>query len=554
MYLGIDAGGTHTDAVIIEKGTILASVKVPTRHDDLPGTVRAVLAALPGDIDRARVSRVTLGTTLAVNAVVQGRADPVGLALSAGPGMAPARFGIGDFVQIVDGGLDHRGVEVAPLDAAALRKAAAGWRAAGVRAFAVAGKFSPRNPDHEEAMAAVLEFPECSVCRGHQVSGRLNFPRRVASTYYNAAVWRLHNMFLDAVEEALREAGIHAPIRLLKADGGAVPLGASRRRPVESILSGPAASVMGVMALCDTAGDGLLLDMGGTTTDIALYADGSPVVDRNGMVLHGRRTLVRALAATSVGVGGDSLLAVRDDMVQVGPRREGPACAFGGERPTLLDALNCLGGPTAGDAAVSRRSITELAHEHGLEPAALARTAVRTALDTVIIAARELLERVNAQPVYTLAALLEDRRVRPARAWLAGGPAELVRPLLETALELPVSVPPHADVANAVGAALTLPTAALELLADTGQGVLRVPSLDVERRIGRNYTLEEARAEARELLRVHLAAECYDGAVEAAVEVTEAALFATLDERGRGGRDIRVCCQLTPGIAERITA
>lgn len=552
MYLGIDAGGTHTDAVVIEKGKILVAVKVPTRHDDLPGTVREALAALPPDLDRTRIGRVTLGTTLAVNAVVQGRIDPVGLALSAGPGMSPARFGIGDFVQVVDGGLDHRGVEVTPLDVDALKKAAARWRDAGVRAFAVAGKFSPRNPEHENAMAAVLESSGDCVCRGHLVSGQLNFPRRIASVYYNAAVWRLHNAFLDAVEQALGDAGIHAPVRLLKADGGAVPLGASRRRPVESILSGPAASVMGVMALCDTAGDGLLLDMGGTTTDIALYADGSPVVDRNGMVLGGRRTLVRSLAAVSVGVGGDSLLSVRDGAVLVGPRREGPARAFGGERPTLLDALNCLDGGTAGDAAASRQGVADVAREHGMDPIVLARTAARTAVDTVMAAARELLERVNAQPVYTLAALLEDRRVRPARAWLVGGPAALARPLLESALELPVIVPPRADVANAVGAALTLPTAGLELLADSGRGILRVPALDVERRIDRKYTLDEARAEALRLLREHLAAERYDGAAEAAVEVTEAALFATLDDRGRGGRDIRVSCQLVPGITERI--
>ena len=154
-----------------------------------------------------------------------------------------------------------------------------------------------------------------SITLGHKLSGRLNFPRRIATAYFNAAVQRLHSNFLDAVESALAESGVRAAVRLLKADGGAVPLSLSRREPVQSVLSGPAASVMGVLALCHESevmrqGCSLLLDMGGTTTDMALFVDGSPVVDRDGMRLEGRRTLVRALATVSIGVGGDSLITV----------------------------------------------------------------------------------------------------------------------------------------------------------------------------------------------------------------------------------------------------
>ncbi|MEE0814807.1 MAG: hydantoinase/oxoprolinase N-terminal domain-containing protein, partial [Desulfovibrio fairfieldensis] len=280
--LGIDAGGTHTDAVLITGHgadlRLAASAKVKTRHDDLPASVREVLAALAGEPGSdgaaalAAVERVTLGTTLAVNALVQGRADTVGLALSAGPGLNPARFALGEHVCVAPGGLDHRGVEVSPLQTDGLARQAAAWRDAGVAAVACVGKFSPRNPAHERVMgAAVAKASGLPVTLGHRLSGRLNFPRRVATAYYNAAVQRLHNAFLDAVEAALADAGIHAATRLLKADGGAVPVSLSRREPVQSILSGPAASVMGVMALCPEAGRGcsLLLDMGGTTTDMA---------------------------------------------------------------------------------------------------------------------------------------------------------------------------------------------------------------------------------------------------------------------------------------------
>ncbi|WP_297849150.1 hydantoinase/oxoprolinase family protein [uncultured Desulfovibrio sp.] len=571
--LGIDAGGTHTDAVLITgKGgrpRLAAWAKVKTRHDDLPASVREVLAALAGELgptDAALltgVERVTLGTTLAVNALVQGRADSVALALSAGPGLDPARSGLGEHVCVVPGGLDHRGVEVSPLQTEELARRAARWRDEGVAAVACVGKFSPRNPAHERAMgAAAVKASGLPVTLGHRLSGQLNFPRRVATAYYNAAVQRLHNEFLDAVEAALTGAGIHAVTRLLKADGGVTPTSLSRREPVQSILSGPAASVMGVMALCPETerGCSLLLDMGGTTTDMALFSDGSPVIDREGMLLRGRRTLVRALASTSIGVGGDSLLTVegvgREARVRTGPLRQGPALAFGGAQATLLDALNALDGEAAsgvsadrGNLAASREGMAALAAAHGLEARLLAQKAVDDALARVVQAARELVEAVNARPIYTLAALKAAREARPQRVWLVGGPADCIRQRLGAALGLPVASPPHAAVANAVGAALTLPTAGLEIYADTGRGLLRAPALDLEERIGKGYTLDAAERRARELLAAHLAAE---GVPDAAVEVVEADLFATLDDGGYGSRDIRVACQVVPGIAGRV--
>lgn len=580
LVLGIDAGGTHTDAVLLacarpsagqERSTarLLASAKVATRHDDLPTSVREVLTALTAASGSglSQVSRVTLGATLAVNALVQHRTDPVGLALSAGPGLHPARSALGDFVCVVPGGLDHRGVEVRPLEPEILRRTAAQWYTDGVLAVACVGKFSPRNAAHEQAMGMAVKAgaPGLPVTLGHRLSGRLHFPRRVATAYFNAAVQRLHGTFLSAVEAALEDAGVHAAVRLLKADGGAVPLALSRQEPVQSILSGPAASVMGVLALSGQDRDvghgcALLLDMGGTTTDMALVVDGSPVVDRNGMLLLGRRTLVRSLASTSIGVGGDSRLTVERTTgtvtVRVGPLREGTAMAFGGSRPTLLDACNVYNADDGldavlGDATASASGMAALASPYGLAPLALARLAVDDALAQVAAAARALTARVNARPIYTLAALKAVREAQPHCARLVGGPAACVGHRLSRVLGLPVATPPHADVANAVGAALTLPTDALELYADTGRRVLDVPALALHERIDRNYRMESARDRACQLLRQRLAAAGVDNA---AVEVTEADVFATLDDRGYGSRDMRVTCQAVPGIAALVAA
>jgi N-methylhydantoinase A/oxoprolinase/acetone carboxylase beta subunit len=554
MYLGIDAGGTHTDAVIIRDGAVVARAKLPTRHEDLAATLREALACLPATLCKD-VNRVTLGTTLAVNALLQDKADAVGLALCGGPGLDPARFALGAHTHVVPGGLDHRGVEVTPQRLDSLREAAKGWQGQGVRAFAAVGKFSPRNPAFEQAMAQVLTPFGDLVCQGHALSGLLNFPRRIAAAYYNAAIWRLHNAFADAAEAALLEAGVRAPLFFLRADGGSIPLAASRARPVHSLISGPAASAMGLLALTDNDEDAMLLDIGGTTTDIAVYAAGSPVLEREGMIVRGRATPVRALAASSLPVGGDSALSVRDGRIQAGPLRHGPALAFGGGIPTLLDALNMLEGAPSGNARASREGIEALAVAHGLQAQDLAREAVRSALAAIAERAREQLERLNSRPVYTLAALLEDRRLTPKRVFLVGGPARMMRPLLEKELGLPVFCPPHTDIANAVGAAVSLPTAALELFADTARQQAFAPVLGKTWPVDRAYSLERAEDDARRLLRESLAAEGGGhGTEKQDVDVLESALFATLGAYGQGARDIRVICQVRPGIACRVSA
>lgn len=554
MYLGIDAGGTHTDAVIVREGEIAAAAKLPTNHGDLIASLCAALAALPASLLRGGIRRVTLGATLSLNALLQNREEPVGLALCGGPGMDPARWALGAYTHVTPGGLDHRGVEVQPRDMRGLAEAARVWRGEGIRAFAAAGKFSPRNPAFEDAAADLLAPLGDVVCRGHRLSGLLNFPRRIAGAYYNAAVWRLHNSFADAAERGLAEAGVQAPIFFLKADGGTLSLAESRLCPVHSLLAGPAAGVMGLTALTELSGDAFFLDIGGSSTDIALYAGAVPVLEREGMIVRGRPTPVRALASRSLPVGGDSALSLEKGAVRVGPLRSGPAAAFGGEAPTLIDALNVAGHCSAGRVEASRAGLAALAAKQGRGPEDTAREAVDAALDVIVPAARELLDRVNSRPLYTLAALLENRVVAPTRAFLAGGPARIVRPLLEKRFGLPVICPPHAEYANAVGAALSLPTAALELFADTGRERAWAPAAGAQWPVSRSYSLEAAQADARRLLRERLARTAGPDFAEQETDIVEASMFAVLDARGRSARDIRVLCRARPGIAGGVRA
>lgn len=589
--LGLDMGGTHTDGVILHQGRLVAAVKVPTNHEDLLDSTRTTLRELfvRSSVQPSSISRTTFGTTLAVNAVVQNLCAPVGLILSAGPGLDPLWFGIGERVALLPGGLDHRGTEIqAPTlsEQDDLRATVRRWCAEGVTAFACVSKFSPRNAAHENLMASIVSeiFHEVfaeraseegvvatpAIAVGHRLSGSLNFPRRIATAYWNAAIHALHNRFADAVEASLTEFGIDAPANLLKADGGSIPLTTSRAVPVEALLSGPAASVMGILAQADvmqasgTAPDDLLvLDMGGTTTDIALLANGQPLLAPDGLVVQKRSTLVRALQSVSIGLGGDSRIAVLDDgQVVVESRRTGPAMAFGGVHPTFLDCLNVLGHAQAGDVSASFAGIATLAVSRTVQD--IATQALACARARLAEAVTGLIDEVNRRPVYTLAALLEDRKITPSRAILVGGPAEAVAPLLQETLNMPVrtlsskktsaeaqgSKTPAAEaqgaVANAIGAALTRPTASLDLFADTATGILLVPSLDIQRRIDRRYTLAEAENTARQLLLDRMSAENLEALPP--VDIVEAQLFATLDAYGRGGKDIRVRCQLRPGV------
>lgn len=547
MFLGIDVGGTHTDAVVMDGRTVVASCKVPTNHRDLLVSVRGAMELLLQRVDPECVMRINLSTTLSTNAIVEGRTEEVGVVVAAGPGIDPEHVRVGRFYQSIPGSIDHRGVEIVPVDEIDLEAVAERYCREGVRVYAAVGKFSTRNPQHERRLGEKLM--ECGdfVSMGHRISGQLNFPRRVATAYYNSAVWRVYNAFADAIEVAARELGLTAPIHMLKADGGTMPLAVSREMPVESILSGPAASVMGIIALCDIREDCIILDIGGTTTDIAVFAAGAPVIERDGIDVGSYSTLVRALRTHSIGIGGDSRLHVAAGAVRVGPERLGPSMAQGGAQPTLIDALNFRGHAAVGDVQASMRGIRELASLWDMFPQRLADEAIRTAVRRIADAVDELLSAINSRPVYTIMELLKERKLDPMRVHVMGGPAEVMRPLLATALGRRVDVPSEYAVANAIGAALTRTTAELELFADTEKGELFIPTLDIQRKVGPRYNLDEARRDARDALLGHLASLGVAGS-EAEVDVVEASSFNMIDDTGTTGRNIRVKCQVRPGI------
>jgi len=545
MLLGIDVGGTHTDAVLIGNEGIIRTFKTATDHENLLGSITTALRTVTSDIDLKKIRNINLSTTLSTNAIVEEKLEKTGLFISSGPGIDPASFAMGDFTFIIPGSIDHRGVEKQKLDKAGIEKCVKSSADSGLKVFAAVTKFSTRNSSHEEALADAAGSMSDFTTKGYRLSGQLSFPRRVATAYYNSAVWRLYNKFTDAVMQGIGELGIEAPVNILKADGGTMPVAVSREIPVESILSGPAASIMGIVALCSIDSDSVILDVGGTTTDIAVFASGAPLIEREGIRLGVHPTLVRSLQNRSIGIGGDSLLTVRDGKVTAGPERKGPAAAEGGKDATLIDALNLLGTADFGDRSKSVKAVTDLAADCKMKPEKLAEEALHYAVESIRAAIDGLLDEINQKPVYTIHEMIEGKTIRPETVYMIGGPASSVAKIIGGNIK--TMVPENSEVANAIGAALARTTIEADLFADTGTGKMIMPSLGVEKPVDRKYSLKQAEEEAAEHLADFLRSQGIE-ADKSDIDIMSSSSFRMIDSFFSSGDDLRVRCQIKPGV------
>jgi len=384
MIIGLDVGGTHTDVVLLGIEGLVRQIKVPTNSSDLFATVLTGLEKITEGIDPARISRAVLSTTLTTNRIVQGRIPDVGMIVSAGPGMDPELFRTGPHYHTVAGAIDHRGREITPIDAGQVLKVAENLKNNGIRYVGVVSKFSVRNPAHEVAIGDLLGDRFEKVFLGHRIAGQLNFPRRIATTFLNASVYPVHKDFFEAVVNSLAKKGLSMPIRILKPDGGNMRFDASIDHPAQTILSGPAASVMGSVAFAPKDEVCLVLDIGGTTTDMAVLVDGVPLLDPIGISIGGHKTLIRSLETVSIGVGGDSAVRVVDGKIQIGPDRLGMAMAYGGPVPTPTDAMFLLGIGDGGDPHKAREAIQLVADALGTDLQDAANRIFKQACGTIL--------------------------------------------------------------------------------------------------------------------------------------------------------------------------
>ncbi len=356
LALGVDTGGTYTDVVLVrDEVEVVASAKALTTRQDLAIGIGAAVEAVlnqsgtkPADIGLA-----SLSTTLATNALVEGQGGRIALVYVGFTDSDLERHGLadalaGDPVVCVAGGHTHSGTEAAALDLEELDRFLAAT-AADVSGFAVASLFSTRNPSHEQLVAErIRQRCQKPVTCSYQLSAKLNGPKRAVTAVLNARLIGMIDALIGRAEGTLRRLGIEAPMMVVRGDGALMSGAEARQRPIETILSGPAASIVGASWLTG-ARDAIVSDIGGTTTDVALIRDGKPALDPQGAQVGHHRTMVEAVAMRTTGLGGDSQVHVNTSGltggVTLGPKRVVPVSLMAMDAPdavhrALESALN----------------------------------------------------------------------------------------------------------------------------------------------------------------------------------------------------------------------
>ena len=508
MLLGLDVGGTFTDAVIIDAHRVVATAKRRTTKDNLMNGIGEALDAVLEGYDTSNIEQVTLSTTVVTNTIVEAKEQVVDLYVITGPGR-----NVDDIFPVepiyLQGYTDHRGIVVERTPADAVRGIANMVQArSGTDLAAVSAKFGVRNPQEELSITEELKNTYHTISNGSLLSGSLNFPRRTISAYFNSAVTPVFTVFKRNVEDALSARNILAPLHILKADGGSLPMEHMVSRPVETAFTGPAATVLGLSAHGVIGNKHTVaLDIGGTTTDISLWKHGKPLMTKNGVSIREYPSAVRSFAVTSVGIGGESVIRLKNGNLTVGPERVGPSVALGGVEPTLGDALIVLGHANYGDFNLASRALQDLAdaiqatlqsknvntsnNQLTLIKTAsdVARLIVEKALQTIQHGINEVVKVENKRPIYVVADIINPDVFVPEHIVVVGGTAPSLGPSIGEYLELPVTIPENAAVANAIGAALALSTIELTVHVDTKRRLLVIPELGVKQK---NCTLKRA--------------------------------------------------------------
>ena len=387
--LGLDTGGTYTDAVLVDDDLkVLASAKSLTTHNNLIEGLRGAVEGLATPVEMSKISLVSLSTTLATNALVEGRGRSVALVLI---GFSPSQLKRANLMEalasdphvFIDGGHNANGQALCDPDITKCREFVENVDSR-VDAYAISSVFAVRNPEHEiQIQDLIIEMTGKPVTCGHHLTSGLDAPRRALTALLNARLIPMIGSLLDAARSLLTEHGIDAPLMVVKGDGSLISDQMAIKYPVETILSGPAASVVGAQFLCKQP-NLLVSDMGGTTTDVALIRDSQPRLNPAGATVGGWKTMVQAVDVRTYGLGGDS--AIRFDreahVFTAGPQRVMPLSLLTQKYPKIITVLE-----TQLELPLSTTHSGQFVMTHGAEPMDLS------------LQQRELYDRILEGPI-----------------------------------------------------------------------------------------------------------------------------------------------------------
>ncbi len=470
LRIGVDVGGTNTDAVLLRGSDILAEHKSPTTPDVGSGVLAAIRDVLQSSGCRAaEISAVMIGTTHFTNAFVEAkRLASVGvLRLAAPASMAvrpmvdwPVRLleAVASQVEIVRGGYNYDGRPIAPLDESAVRRAAHAFKARSFGGVAICSVFAPVNADQEVRAAQIIreEWPDARITLSSEI-GRIGFIERENAAIMNSALTPMAERVVSSFEVALRDLGIDASFYISQNDGTLLSPDSVARHPVLTFASGPTNSMRGA-ALLSKAENALVMDIGGTTTDVGALVNGFPRESSIAVDIGGVRTNFRMPDLLSIGLGGGSLVATENGRVTVGPRSVGyrireEALVFGGSTLTATDIAVAAGYAEVGDRDRVRHLDKKL---------------VEAGVDEIHRLAEEALDRMKTGAA-------------AAPVILVGGGSVLIHRELRGAAS--VTIPDHAGVANALGASI----------AQVSGEIDRVYSYE---KLGREEAMRQAKQEA----------------------------------------------------------
>jgi N-methylhydantoinase A/oxoprolinase/acetone carboxylase beta subunit len=352
--LGIDAGGTFTDIALVcsESSEVIAAVKTPTNHADMVTTIENGLKSILDQVGPEQIQAINLATTHATNAIVENKIRRCGLIVigydpdSVEEYKSLNKFGT-DLVYQVAGGHDPKGNELNPFDEQAFIEICKNLLP-DVESIAVSSYFSVRNPSHELRAKEIISSINSSiyVTCGHEIASDLNALKRATTAALNAGLIPIVMNLLDSVEKVCQSLGLYLPITIVRGDGTLVNSDWARMHPIETVLSGPAASAIGAGFLSTGLKDcySYVVDIGGTTTDIILLnRDGKPTLGTEGTTVGGHKTLVKSIDIFTLGLGGDSHIRIgKEREINIGPKRVRPLCSTAAQTPGIKEMLHDL--------------------------------------------------------------------------------------------------------------------------------------------------------------------------------------------------------------------
>jgi N-methylhydantoinase A/oxoprolinase/acetone carboxylase beta subunit len=501
MRIGIDVGGTHTDAVILEGQAVVASTKVLTSGNVKDGVVNALDDVLQrSSIDHAEIEAVMIGTTQFTNAVIERRelapTAIVRVALPSGRLIPPMidwpddiAAALGRHVYMIHGGRTYDGFPIAPLSDKEIDAVISDLLAREIKLIAVSAVFSPSDPSQEQDVAERIKkkIPGARITLSHKI-GRMGLLERENAALLNASLLPLADKVVNSFASALAERNISCPFYVSQNDGTLMSAEFAAEFPALTFASGPTNSLRGA-SLLTQIDDAVVVDIGGTTSDIGVLQDGFPRQSNIAIEVGGVRTNFRMPDILAIGLGGGSL--VLDDGNRIGPQSVGyklvtEGLVFGGDTLTTTDITVASGAANIGDA----KNLT------GLE-----NSLIETAVEKIHSIINNGIDQMKSS---------RD----PVPVILVGGGAVLVSRSLETASA--IHRPEHSGVANAIGAAN----------AQVGRETERIVSY---RRVPRDQVLDEMTTQLKAEL-THAGA---DGTTVKIADIEETAVSYMADESTR---------------------